>query len=171
MNVPGEHTASMSICMSVFFPLFVCLARELVRREPKCCFWCMQFESDNQVTTFSDWYHRMSCPTQCPAMAWLINETKSWVACGVTLLYALIIGFAVVLHQPFALFPLQSSFFHLLRLCSSSSITGWNNDPTVFFWDLCFLCEMKILILSLPLHNALTIHSPLSACEATLQGN
>lgn len=50
---------------------------------------------------------------------------------------------------------------------------GWNNDPTFFFpRDVCFfLCKMKILVLSLPLHNALTIHSPLSACEATLQGN
>lgn len=44
-------------------------------------------------------------------------------------------------------------------------------DPTFFVRGVCFLYKTQILILSLPLQNALTIHSALSACEATLQGN
>lgn len=80
-----------------------------------------------------------------------------------------ITGFASVLHQPLALFP-QLSFFHLLRLCGSSSFTSWNNDP-IFFLVCLLVVQDENPYLSLPLYNALTIHILLSACESTLQGN
>lgn len=94
---------------------------------------------------------------------------QTGVAGAVALSHAFIMGFAVVLYRPFTPFPLQLPFFHLLSTRGSLSFTVLNND---IIWDVfSFSCKMKILILSLPLHNALTIRSLLSACEATLQGN
>lgn len=96
----------------------------------------------------------------------MTNDTNSGVAGGVLcMLPSLDLKYyASLLH-----FPLQASFFHLLRLCSS--FTVHNMDPTFFVWGVCFLYKTQILILGLPLQNALTIHCALSACEATLQGN
>lgn len=60
-------------------------------------------------------------------------------------------------------------FSHLLMLFEVSFVTSLNNYP--LFCLMIFGSEEKTVILSLPLHNALTIHSLLPAYEATLQGN
>lgn len=60
-------------------------------------------------------------------------------------------------------------FSHLLMLFEVSYVTSLNSYP--LFCLMIFRSEEKTVILSLPLHNALTIHSLLPAYEATLQGN
>lgn len=83
-------------------------------------------------------------------------------------------GFTAVLHQLFARFSLWLLFFHLLRLCASSSSQVGTITQSFFSHIYLLLVpnkKKKNPYLSLPFNNALTIRILFSDWKSALQGN
>lgn len=127
--------AWVSACL--FFLLFVCLARELV----KTCInqWIQNVPFGlclvKVITKFLDFKR------QRPAMAWAIKKANAWVAGAVALIICFHHWICGCIVPAFCTFPslvviLPSS--QVMQLFIFHRLEQW---PRLFFWDVCFLVQ------------------------------